>query len=249
MSISALAARRLSHRTALILLTACAGVDSTRDRDRIDTGRGAGVVGSSEGGRSPSAASAPTLWLLARDSANDALRATDTETSLIGRYGADNVKRAEIDQGEGMLVSGTILFPADSLRRLEIQWEDTVARSRPVQVTMAGRIGAWRITPGLGLGTPLADLERLNGGPFTLGGFGGHYPGVVTDWKAGNLSALDERRAGNAPRRAMIRLLPDEPYPPDVNADRYDRESLFLSSDPGMQRLQPRIVFISVHPR
>lgn len=230
-----------------VLAAACERPDAAIERGGTDTAVLAGPGRTTD--PIPAAVSRDSLWLLAPDPAHDAVRATDTEETLIARYGAANVARESVDQGEGMLVPGTVLFPADSARRLYIQWEDTVARRRPVQVVVARRYGRWRLAPGIAMGSSLAELEHLNGGPFELGGFGGHSPGIITDWKGGRLSPLDDVADGSSWRRASIRVRPAEPYPPDVDADHYETEAVFLSSDPGMQRLQPRVVAIAVRPR
>ncbi|HEU5175410.1 MAG TPA: hypothetical protein VFT96_11695 [Gemmatimonadaceae bacterium] len=194
---------------------------------------------------SRSAPTGDTLLLLAPDPASDAVHADDTEDSLVARYGAAYVVRGEVDQGEGMLVNGTVLFPDDAMRRLEIQWQDTVARRTPVQVNAVGR--GWMIAPGIMRGTTLGELERMNGAPFELTGFRGHYSGTVIDWHTGRLAPLGAEEDGWVV--ATLRLQPRGPYPEGVSEARYATEDGFLSSDPGMQLLQPRVVYMAVHPR
>lgn len=187
-----------------------------------------------------------TRWLLAPDPASDAVHAGDTEDSLVARYGAANVVRGDVDEGEGMLVNGTILYQGDPIRHLEIKWEDTVARRHPVQVYAVGR--GWTIAPGIRLGTTLQGLERMNGGPFELSGFRGHYPGTVGDWRNGRLAWLEEEDAvwGS---RATLHMQPGPPFPDGVDYGPYDSEAGFLSSEPGMQRLHPRVTYMAVRPR
>ena len=113
-----------------------------------------------------------------------------TEKELIGAYGAAAVERTRVELGEGETAPGTILFGADSLGRLEILWQDTVTRTRPLQVILRGTAGRWRLPPGIGLGTRLRRLEQYNQRAFTLAGFGWDYEGVVIDWKGGALARL-----------------------------------------------------------
>jgi hypothetical protein len=77
----------------------------------------------------------------------------------------------------------TILFPNDPKRRLKVEWKDLKRRRGLGHVTIAGR-SSWNVA-GVAIGTPLVQLERLNGGPFKLNYFEGDYGGAITDWLGG----------------------------------------------------------------
>lgn len=236
---------------ACLLALACTPRDvaiPSRQGAASDTavGPGAGLTAVAERGIPQSVSAFDTLWLIARDSPDDGVRATDTEDSLVARYGAANVRRDWVDQGEGMLVDGTILFPDDPERLLEIQWKDTVGRSGPLVVFASGR--RWMIAPGLGIGTTLQEIERMNGRPFRLSEFRGHYPGTVVDWTGGQLAGLSDPDASGFPR-TTIRLQPKPPFPPGVDLEQFEKDTTFSSSDPDMRRLNPRVVYIAVSPR
>lgn len=92
------------------------------------------------------------------------------------------------------------------------------------------------------LGSSLGQLERINGRPFRLAGFGWDYAGVVTSWEGGALDSLlhgvfvylsprIEDRAGSAYRRVLG-----------------DRD--FESSNPDMRSLDPRVyqIFVDFAP-
>src|SRR5262249_12263360 len=49
----------------------------------------------------------------------------------------------------------------------------------------------WEGPNGIKIGTRLAELEKLNGGPFTISGFGYNYGGNVLSWDGGKLASLD----------------------------------------------------------
>jgi hypothetical protein len=49
--------------------------------------------------------------------------------------------------------------------------------------------GNWGTEYGLGLGTTLKELEKMNGKPFQFAGFGWDYGGIVT-WEGGNLDTM-----------------------------------------------------------
>jgi hypothetical protein len=131
-----------------------------------------------------------------------------------------------------------VLYPSDSLRRLEILWRDTVGQQGPARVILRGRESKWQVERGISLGSSLQHLERLNGGPFTLAGFGWDYAGVVTSWNGGSLeSAL-----------AGIKLYLD-PGPAQYESAPYsqvigDRD--YSSALPAMQQLNPRVARIFV---
>jgi hypothetical protein len=111
------------------------------------------------------------------------------EGDLRQHYGSAVVSSERIELGEGETAPGTILFPADSLRRLEILWQDTLKRERPSRLVLRGQRSQWRVNDGISLGTSLQELERLNGRPYTLAGFGWDYSGVVFDWSGGTLDS------------------------------------------------------------
>jgi hypothetical protein len=143
------------------------------------------------------------------------------------------VEQTRIELGEGETAPGTVLYPGDSLRRIEIIWRDTVAQQGPARIVLRGGQSRWQVGRGISLGTSLQDLERLNGRPFTLAGFGWDYAGVVTSWNGGS---LDSALAG-------IKLYLD-PGPAQHESAPYsqvlgDRD--YSSSLPAMQQLNPRV--------
>ena len=107
-----------------------------------------------------------------------------SETDLRRRYGPDAVNAVRIEVGEGETAPGAVLYPGDSLRRVEIIWRDSVSRRNPARIILRGSRSRWQVPRGISLGTSLQDLERLNGRPFTLAGFGWDYAGVITDRKS-----------------------------------------------------------------
>ena len=197
-------------------------------------------------GQSP--ASADPAARPGRDSGADDWRLTPGQTGPMGsqtseaelrrRYGTAAVDSIRVELGEGETAPGTVLYPADSLRRLEIIWRDTLARRQPTRLILRGPRSVWQVGPGISLGTSLSDLERLNGRPFTLAGFGWDYAGVITDWRGG---ALDSALTG-------VKLYVD-PGPGQDQSAAYsqvlgDRD--YSSSLPAMQRLNPKVAQIFV---
>jgi hypothetical protein len=182
----------------------------------------------------------PTLWLT---NAPGHVASVDSATSrlkLVERFGAANVVDDSIQYADAPPVFGTVLFPKDSTRRLEIIWTDPKTQSHPERVFLRGESGRWAADPGIRLGMRLTELERVNGKPFTLTGFDWDYGGTVSDWKGGTLA----RRSSELPH-LFVQLSPAEA---DTGAVRDsvagDRE--FSSHDPRMQQLNPHVQVISV---
>jgi hypothetical protein len=116
--------------------------------------------------------------------------ANATGASLEARFGAANVVQQSIAGAEGAEAPGTVLFPNNPARRVEIIWNDTAGRTHPANVSVTGTEGQhsdWTGPSGLVLGEALTDVERANGGAFMLYGFDWDYGGLVTDWRGGAL--------------------------------------------------------------
>jgi hypothetical protein len=189
-----------------------------------------------------------TLWLLASDSARDAVHATDTETDLIRRYGAANVRRDSVNVGEGFYEPGAVIFPDDSLRRLEVIWQDTLKLRRPriarIQEYVRTPRSRWVVFPGISLGTCLPEVERINGGSFMLFGFAFDGAGTVDNWGKGRLDALWKSDPGE--KLVWVRFDPTiaGPLPRQISGDR-----LISSTLPAMRAVKPCIREIGVVPR
>jgi hypothetical protein len=181
-------------------------------------------------------------WLLASDPAHDLVRAADSEASLIRRLGPRNVRWSRIELEEGDSVDATVLFPHDALRRVEVVWGDPATRSRPERVIVHLPGSPWLVWPGIGIGSSLASLQRLNDGPFELTGMEGHSPGLVTSWRNGALSPLSDR--------VFVRLAPgdtvghDCPRYPEIQSGWSNR-----SSHPAMACVAPVVYRIEFIPR
>lgn len=183
---------------------------------------------------------ADTLWLVADDPAADALHAADSHADLERRFGAANVVVDTIRLAEGASTVGSVLFGADPERRLEIIWKDSAGQSLPDRVVARGTRSRWAVHPGISLGSCLSDLERLNGAPFNLHGFGWDYGGTVRDWQKGRLDSLW------TPRLVLLRLaLPGEVE----SAGALMGEQVFSSAVPAMRAANPCVREIVVQPR
>jgi hypothetical protein len=163
------------------------------------------------------------------------------EAELVARFGAEHVRRGDVPLGEGETEPGTILFPGDRLREVQIVWMDP-GGAAPALVQVSGDRGMWMIEPGIALGVRLDSLERLNGRPFELAGFEWDYEGTVMSWRGGALERLNA-----AGTRVVLRLVPTrEKWKASTDLEAVAGEGPFRSDHPVMRRLNPRIVQMMV---
>lgn len=181
------------------------------------------------------------LWLFGPDSSQVFTPAT-TAADLVRRFGAQNVRDGEIELGEGDAAQGTLLYPDDPMRRVEIVWHDAAGRTRPELVRISGDSSAWVVAPEIRIGTTLAELERLNGGPFTVSLFAMDNGSTVTDWRGGRLARLSQGQP-----HVQLWMMPATPADTTLGAESMEgEESVYPSDSPELRRLQPRIAEITL---
>lgn len=125
---------------------------------------------------------------------------------VLALYG-DSARIGQIHLGEGLFAEGVILFPDNPRRTVEIFWDPSIDPTYPSYFGISGTEDGetdWKTTEGITIGTPLAELERLNGRSFQFFGFGWDYGGRVSDWNGGNLDPtlglrLDPEGSENVP--------------------------------------------------
>jgi hypothetical protein len=103
-------------------------------------------------------------------------------------FGNDNVSYTEVDGPDNSKLMASVLFPRDPQRRLEVLWNNDSSRSGTQVVAINGKSG-WTAPRGIKLGTSLAAVEKLNGKPFTLSGFGAD-GSTAADWQGGAMLKL-----------------------------------------------------------
>jgi len=167
---------------------------------------------------------------------------TDTSAaSLIERFGAANVKTAQVPFGgaEGDFSEGTVLFGSSPDARLEVYWRDSPNKREPEWVSVRGKQSRWRSPAGITLGASLRDIERLNRKPFLLLGFGDEGSGTVMQWSGGRLDAQDTPNC-----RVWIRVTPDYKHVTGAQSqliNQLKRAPEFSSAHPAMQELNPTV--------
>jgi hypothetical protein len=175
-----------------------------------------------------------------------------SEHGLTRMLGSDTVRRSEIDIGEGMTEPGTVIFPNDSTKTVDILWRDKDQRTSPRSIIIRNEGTVWKTKEGITIGTSLKLIERLNGKPFELAGFGYDYSGTILHGNGGRIKELgvDRGTLGIQGRSLIVRLLPK--HRSDVSPEyekQYERVmggKSFWSSDPAMQLLDPQVYQIII---
>lgn len=204
-------------------------------------------VGAPEG---PLAGPGVRLYLVTPGGVLAVVRPEASEESLLRTFGAGRMRRGRVPLADGDSAPGTLLFPEDSLRRLEIAWTDTVRHRLPRVARFSGARSDWTVGRGLTLGVSLRDVERLNGGPFTLAGFEWAGEGLVTSWRGGTFN-----RPPPGAQRVLARFRPprdsagssDSTTAPLVHALLGDGP--YSSTDARMRKLNPRVAEVVVRYR
>ena len=163
-----------------------------------------------------------------------AISTSTTRQDLVISYGNANVIDQDIDVGEGETEPGTVVFAHDKKRTISILWSDTDAKASPKFVFLRENGSLWRTAHNISIGTSLRELERLNGRPFTLSGFGWDYEGTVMSWNDGGLEKEFQHNG-----RVIVRLAPSAAG--QVDLDKLAGDRPFSSANPIMQRINPRV--------
>ncbi len=162
-----------------------------------------------------------------------------SERDLVALLGGAAVERAEIYLAEGFCTPGTRVFPGGPAE-LEVAWADS-ARTRPAFVRTRGAPGLWRTPRGVGVGTTLAELERLRGGVVTFSGFGWDYGGG-SSWEEHRGSLHLRLAIDPASRPVLTELARRDPRVNEIDGDRVVR-----SDHPIIRRISVSVEEISMH--
>lgn len=181
------------------------------------------------------------------------INANTKEADLLEIYGKENVKSTAVEVGEGATIPGTILFPGQPEKQLEITWKNEKEKSEPLSVILRGRHSLWKTKDGISLGTSLKEIEVLNGKPFQLTGFGWDYSGTIYTFNGGILCGsgyCDEVDKGIIKRKKIfIRLDPKVNHTDKKQLNDYETlqgDKIFSSDNPVMNKLNPLVYEIII---
>lgn len=152
---------------------------------------------------------------------------------LISAFGPKNVTFEDVAGAEGSKEKATVLFANEPTRRVQIFWHDEKTRAKPATITIATP-SQWIGPEGVTIGMTVKQVEKLNGKPFQINGFG---------WDGGGyVSGLDGKLASlPGGCRLMLRFEPTaanplpERYAPIIG----DRK--IASTNALMRRAKPMI--------
>lgn len=114
-----------------------------------------------------------------------------TRADLVAAFGEANVKQETVAGPEGTQVNVTVLYPGDPARRAEVTFADEAAGTGLNRVTVKSETAQWTGPNGLKIGDGIEAIERANGGPFLVSGFGWDRGGYAVDWQGGRLGVQD----------------------------------------------------------
>jgi hypothetical protein len=148
-------------------------------------------------------------------------------------YKSENVVFMEVEAPEGKKLMASVLFPKDAKRRMEVWWQNEASRTGTHLIVINGQ-STWTAPKGLKLGLQLAALERANGKPFKLKGFGADNVGSVSDWQGGALASL----TGGC--KVGVYLRPDAKASPEARGG-VPATGEFTSADANVKAVRPTI--------
>lgn len=109
-----------------------------------------------------------------------------SEARLIETFGKENVVFGEVPGAEGETMLATTVFPNDEARRFQVGWWDEENRDSIAYFTVPPNDSA---PGGVHIGQTVAEVQALNGEPFTLLGFYWDYGGSAS-FTSGKLASL-----------------------------------------------------------
>lgn len=160
--------------------------------------------------------------------------ARDSDLARLQRiFGPQNVRHERLYVGEGQYKRGTVIYPTDPRRRIEIFWLNHHASQPPELIRVTNSQSLWRGPGDLKPGSTLAELELANGGLFELAGFEWDYGGTLMNWR-GQLDSV-----GGDSRCVFGAVVTTNRNPPQAVYDKVLGDGTFSSSDAKMRALRP----------
>jgi hypothetical protein len=115
------------------------------------------------------------------------IRMTTKPDGLAGLYGAANVAVGNVPGPEGSESPGAFVFK-DKPDELRVHFSEDGKKIWTVQIV--AEKSPWKTRDGLGIGSTVAAVEKANGRPFLISGFGWDMGGLVVDWRGGAMKNI-----------------------------------------------------------
>lgn len=187
---------------------------------------------------------------IAPAAAKDKLKTAESETvtceGVFGRqssdallrqtFGDENVETGTVYGVEGIELLATTVFPDDPQRRMQFTWWDDDKLEYLGSVELAP---SQQTPEGVKIGQTVAEVEAINGAPFTINGFWWDYGGGAM-FEKGALVSLDEGCG------FWLRFAPKEDYPESLDTTPVAGEVEVPSSEPLLKTLDVRVQSISL---
>ena len=148
--------------------------------------------------------------------------ASAKEEDLLQLFGAEQVQRRTIYVAEGTEKRDVSVIYPYSANEVILFWRDNQYGQRLSHAWVKKEDSSWKTAENITVGTPLAELNRLNGQPFRIVGFGGDYGGYIPVRQEGTLI----QQKGLCLRLAPTRQLPRQYYGDGVKVFSADPELL-----------------------
>ena len=153
-----------------------------------------------------------------------------TAESLLAEYG-ERAATGMLSMPDNEVVDGIVLFRDQPDERIEVIFRDK-EMTKVAEVRLGEEATAWRGPGGVGKGTTLAEVQKVNG-PFLMSGFRFDWGGEVTDWRGGRLETL----AGGCALKLRLKLPPGVKASPDEEIE---------SNDERLDGLNPAVADMAV---
>lgn len=151
-------------------------------------------------------------------------------------FGAENVETGTVYGVEGIELLATTVYPDDPDRVMQFTWWD----EEKLEYLSSVELAPSQQTPtGVRIGMSVAEVEAINGAPFTIGGFWWDYGG----------GGVFEKGALASPESGCgfwLRFAPVEDYPEDVDVTPVSGEVTVPSSEPLLETLDVRVQSINL---
>ncbi|MBN8980571.1 MAG: hypothetical protein J0I29_04715 [Rhizobiales bacterium] len=109
--------------------------------------------------------------------------AKDTShAKLEAAFGAKNVAYKDVELPGNYMKKATVIFDNDPTKRAVFFWRDDKTRANPSSILVEAP-STWSGPGGIRNGLPLKDLEKANGGSFSIVAFGGVNGGLASGLK------------------------------------------------------------------
>jgi hypothetical protein len=127
-----------------------------------------------------------------------------TEETLKAAYGADNVVHKDVGGPEGSELFASVVNEKTPEKAFIVVWADDAKRAKPQTIMVnaiwddetSKIIGApgYATDEGIKAGMPIEEVEKINGKPFKLSGFGWDYGGAPQGFEGGKLQQAEDTK-------------------------------------------------------